>query len=323
MKNSNINYLVVGGFVIAMLVLLVVSVALLTGRTGSTDDYYAVYDNVSGLKYGTQVRYEGYPIGQIESISPFQEEGKMQFRIDMTIVEGWRIPKDSIAHIAAPGLLAAITISIQAGISNDALKSGDRITSREKSDMFSAISSVAGQVGDLSETSLKPFLANLNKTVLSVNKALEGDGVTMISDLRTVTNALSQRTPQILDDAEGAMSEARKLLSVGNRTKIEKVLTSLQEVGRNLALLTRNLDETRAKADTLIKSSTNLVFDNSADLSKAVVDFQYVMESMARRVDSITQDLESTGRNLSEFSRHIRQNPGLLLSGTPPKDEAD
>lgn len=189
--------------------------------------------------------------------------------------------------------------------------------------MFSAISSVAGQVGDLSEGSLKPFLANLNKTVVSVNKALDGDGVTMISDLRNVTDALSQRAPQILTDLEGAMGQANKLLSVGNRQKIEKVLTHLQEVGRNLELLTANLDETRAKADTLIKSSTNLVFDNSADLNKAVVDFQYVMESMARRVDSITQDLESTSRNLSEFSRHIRQNPGLLLSGTPPKDEAD
>ena len=323
MKNSKLNYLVVGGFVIASLILLVVSVALLTGRTGATDDYYAVYGNVSGLKYGTQVRYEGYPIGQVERISPFQEDGKMQFRVDMTIIEDWQIPKDSIAHIAAPGLLAAITISIEAGISDDALKSGDRINGREQADMFSAISSVAGQVGDLSEGSLKPFLANLNKTVVSVNKALDGDGVTMISDLRNVTDALSQRAPQILTDLEGAMGQANKLLSVGNRQKIEKVLTHLQEVGRNLELLTANLDETRAKADTLIKSSTNLVFDNSADLNKAVVDFQYVMESMARRVDSITQDLESTSRNLSEFSRHIRQNPGLLLSGTPPKDEAD
>ncbi|MBI3113149.1 MAG: MCE family protein, partial [Rhodospirillales bacterium] len=68
MRSSKINYLLVGVFVIGMVVALVVSVALLTGRTGATDLYYSYYENVTGVKFGTQVVYEGYPIGQVEQV---------------------------------------------------------------------------------------------------------------------------------------------------------------------------------------------------------------------------------------------------------------
>jgi len=322
MKSAKINYLVVGGFVITTVTLLLVAIALLTGRTGSTDDYFAIYDNVSGVKYGTQVRYEGYPIGQVEEIEPFVEEGRMRFRVSLSIAEGWQIPKDSIAQIAAPGLLAAITISVQAGISKEALEAGSRITSREKSDMFSALSSVAGQVGELSETSIKPFLANLNQTVLSFNKVLNGDGSTIITDLKGASTSLAAKAPAILENLDKATLELKEVLSTGNRQKMETTLASLQESSRNLQILTSNLDKTRSKADILLKSSTDLVFDNSLDLNKSVIDLKYIMETTARRIDSINQNLEGASRNLNEFSRHIRQNPGLLLGGTPPKDNA-
>ncbi|MCW9032574.1 MAG: MlaD family protein [Alphaproteobacteria bacterium] len=322
MKNAKINYLVVGGFVITTVVLLLVAIALLTGRTGSTDNYFAVYDNVSGVKYGTQIRYEGYPIGQVEDIEPFEEEGRMQFRVALSVAEGWKIPKDSIAQIAAPGLLAAITISVQAGISTEALKPGTRITSREKSDMFAALSSVAGQVGDLSETSIKPFLANLNETVLSFNKVLSEDGTGIISDLKGASTSLAARAPAILENMDKAVVELKEILSTGNRQKMETTLTSLQESSRNLQILTANLDKTRSKADVLLKGSSDLVLNNSQDLNKSVVDLKYIMETTARRIDSINLNLEGASRNLNEFSRHIRQNPGLLLGGTPPKDNA-
>ncbi len=38
MRSSKINYLVVGVFVVGMVVALVGSIALLTGRTGATDN---------------------------------------------------------------------------------------------------------------------------------------------------------------------------------------------------------------------------------------------------------------------------------------------
>jgi phospholipid/cholesterol/gamma-HCH transport system substrate-binding protein len=60
-KNNKANYLIVGIFVLAVIVGIVTAVALLTGRTGATDDYYAIYDNVTGVEFGTRVLYEASP----------------------------------------------------------------------------------------------------------------------------------------------------------------------------------------------------------------------------------------------------------------------
>ena len=58
MQDSRINYVIVGAFVAAMLVALVVVISMLAGRTGATDPYFTVYGNVGGIKYGTIVFYE-------------------------------------------------------------------------------------------------------------------------------------------------------------------------------------------------------------------------------------------------------------------------
>ena len=115
MKSNKINYVIVGAFMLTMMVGLITAVALLTGRTGAADAYYTVYDNVTGIKFGTQVLYEGYPVGQVEEVVPIEEDGRMRFRVDMSVKQGWSIPDDSIAQVAAPGLLSAITVNIEAG----------------------------------------------------------------------------------------------------------------------------------------------------------------------------------------------------------------
>jgi len=191
MRSSKINYLVVGVFVIGMVVALVGSIALLTGRTGATDNYHAYYANVTGVKFGTQVVYEGYPIGQVEAVIPEEKDGRMQFRVNFGVTQGWRIPNDSIGEVAAPGLLAAVTLSIKAGRSKVALKPGEQIISKERSDVFAVVSSVAGQLGELTENNIKPLLTHVDTAVQGINRIIEKEGETLFQDARKVTNDLS------------------------------------------------------------------------------------------------------------------------------------
>ena len=59
MRSNKINYVLVGLFVAAMAFVLVASVITLSGGSGSTDSYHAIYRNVTGVKFGTQILYEG------------------------------------------------------------------------------------------------------------------------------------------------------------------------------------------------------------------------------------------------------------------------
>lgn len=315
MRNSKINYLVVGVFVIGMIVALVASVALLTGRTGAVDNYFAYYSNVTGIKFGTQVVYEGYPIGQVEEVTPEEKDGRMRFRVDFGINQGWRIPKDSLIEIAAPGLLAAVTLSIHAGAEKVSLKPGDQVPSRERSDIFAVVSSVASQLGDLMDSNIKPLLSNVNKIIEKEGMGLFRDARKVTSDLAELVAMMAERVPRIADNIESfssklntASDEFQKLLSPENREKLEAII--------------QNLDKAAQSTQVVAKEMQGMIFDNEGDLRKAIGEARYIVESVSRHIDSINQNMEGAARNMYEFTRQIRQNPGLLLGSQAPEDQA-
>ena len=121
MRNHKLNYVIVGLFVVSMLAAAGITAMVLTGRTGESDFYYLVLDNVADVRFGTQVRYEGFPVGQVEEITPFAEGGAMRFRLDLSVTRGWRIPEDSIARIGSSSFLAAKTIDVESGRAETAL----------------------------------------------------------------------------------------------------------------------------------------------------------------------------------------------------------
>lgn len=329
MRSSKINYLIVGLFVLAMIGVLVTTVAMLTGRTGAVDNYYTYYSNVTGIKFGTQVVYEGYPIGQVEQITPEEKDGRMQFRIDFSVIEGWRIPKDSVGEIAAPGLLAAVTISIQAGNDKVSLKPGEMIISKERSDIFAVVSGVAGQLGDLMDTNIKPLLDNLNTAVSSINNIIEKEGLALFEDARKVTDELGKlvtfmagRIPKIADNVEEfaikmneISDELGNLITPANREKIESVISGMDEASKKVDTVLESLNG-------LLGDVGELVVKEGGDVRQTLAETRYIVQSVSRHIDSINQNMEAAARNMYEFTRQIRQNPGLLLGGEAPKDKS-
>ena len=91
MRDDQRNYAIVGAFVIAVTLGLLAWIAVLAGRTGATDEYHVHFTNVMGLSSGTQVLYQGYPIGMIEDIRATVREGRQVFRLDLGLELGLRI----------------------------------------------------------------------------------------------------------------------------------------------------------------------------------------------------------------------------------------
>lgn len=322
MRNAKIDYVAVGAFVLAMVVGLVVVVAMLTGRTGAVDNYHTVYDNVTGIKFGTQVLYEGFQVGQVEQVEPIQEGNRVRFRVDMSIKSGWKIPDDSIARVTASGLLAAITINISAGQSQTALKPGSQITGEPAANIFAAISSVAGNINDLTESTIKPLLVNLNRAVVQFGDIMEKDGAETARELHSAADALAKRLPSLMASAEASAKQVEGLLGPRNAGKIDNIIGNLDVASANIAKVSAEFEQTRVKIGQLVDAASKMVVDNKPSVDKSVGDLRHVMESLARHIDGINQNLDLTSRNMAEFSRHIRQNPGLLLGGKPPRDEA-
>ena len=298
MKDERRNYIIAGFFVMTMVVGLILWLALLSGGTGATDAYWVRYQNVMGLNAGTKVLFEGFPVGSVDRVAPLPASLGGGFRVDIVVQEDWPIPEDSVAAVTAGGLLAAVVVNIQGGESQEMLPPGDEIDSSEAGSLLGALASVAEQVENMSE-GIEPILESLAVRI-----------PTIMDEAQELVTSLSA-TAERLDTA----------LSAGNVKHIDNIFANLDQTVSNTAKLSADLQETRRQLDAVLASIDSTVVDNREDLRRSVIDLRSSLEQISRYIPAIAQNLESSMRNLNEFTGVIRENPGVLLRGRRVGDD--
>lgn len=293
---------------LAMLILLY----RITGRDTDTEPYFVSYANITGVSIGTSVTYGGYQVGQVEQITPIRDGGRTEYRLRLGIRAGWEIPADSIARIVSPGLLSENIVDIAEGDSSDILSPGDAIRGQEQVSMMSLLNSMAYELKDLSDTRIKPLLENLNRRIDSVGGELDES----IPRLTANANALLERL------SAGAAG-LQALFSEENRDRVGNVLENTERMSRNMAELSERFGGMREDLDRLLAGSNEILAENRDDIREAVAALRRSMEVVSRNIDGIVYHLEASSRNMNEFSRQIRQNPGLLLGTQPPRDSEE
>ncbi|WP_374368816.1 MlaD family protein [Dongia sp.] len=330
MRSHYLNYTLVGVFVAAMIVALVVILSLIAGRTGPTDKYYVVLDDVTDLKYGTLVRFAGFPIGQVEAIQPELVDGRYRFRLRIAVEQGWAFPSDSVARVAASSFLAAKTLEVNggAGGTSSTIPPEGEIAGGQAADMFSLMAQVAGEIGDLSQSSLKPMVAKIGDIIDRIGNTTDTNLKTLFGSLNSIAAEVETKTPAIVGNVEtfttqlnSEMAKIDQLLSEKNMAAVDNSLANIERTTANAEIASQDLRALGGKITDVANQIQGLVADNRKGVDKSVADLEYVLRAVAQNIDSITRNLDGTTRNMNEFSRLIRQNPGLLLSGGSP--EAD
>ncbi|MCI0401338.1 MAG: MlaD family protein [Gammaproteobacteria bacterium] len=327
MKREHINYLVVGVFVLAMAVALLVLLYQITGRAGPTDTYFVNYSNVSGIKQGTPVFYEGFQIGQVEDIIPGRSGGKTNYRVEVSVRKDWHIPTDSVARIVASGLISAVSINIREGKSETLLSPGDAIRGQEGVSLFDAVAEIADDFHQLSQKGIEPVLENLNGRINGLAEelsALIDDSVRPFFDK---LNALADH-PELIEDTRSLLvklnnsaDRLKELLSEENREQVAEVLKNIEGASRELSGLMAQINGTRALMDKLLLDMDALVTENQDDIRQSVADLQKSLQVVSEHIDAVAYHLEGSARNVHEFTREIREDPALLLRGAAPPAE--
>jgi phospholipid/cholesterol/gamma-HCH transport system substrate-binding protein len=303
MKRDSINYVLVGVAVLVAFGLLLATLMAITGRGGAASEYYAYYDNVTGLGYGAPVFYEGFRIGQVAGIEPERGQ-KTRYRVELALRSDWPIPADSVARLQSSGLLADTSIGIREGRSPTMLKPGAEIEGAAGGDVFAAVNDLAGELTILTRDRVRPLVDTLSTRLDSISGTIDENLPALVTDARELVQRLNRAADGVND-----------LLDQPNRDAIS---ATLQDVRRVAA----ELQQTQQRADTLLTSLHATVEENRPELRQTVLDLAETVSAVARRIDAITHHLESSSRNFDEFAREIRRSPNRLLF-TPPADEVE
>jgi phospholipid/cholesterol/gamma-HCH transport system substrate-binding protein len=308
MKRDQLNYFVVGSLVLCLGAIFIAILFKLTGRRGAMDPYSVVYANVNGLKYGTGVFYQGFQVGQVEAIVPEREGNRTRYRLTLGVAKDWPIPKDSVARIESSGLISAVFINIEEGHAPEVLQPGEEIHGRDRVDIMSVLGSVASDLHDLSENGLKPVLVNFNKRLDEVGKQIEG------LDIKGFMGKLDHSAVQL-----------QTVLRDENVQHVDHMLDQLDGASVKVNRLATELEDTRSRANGVINEAHELISKNRDGVNASVLlvkssaaNLEKTIHTVAENIDDIVYHVNDSSRNLHEFTRQIRENPGVLIHGTQP-----
>ena len=301
MRRGNINYALVGVATLAAFGLLLVTLFAITGRSGSTVAYHANFDNVTGVRIGAPVLYQGYRIGQVQDIVP-ERSGTTRYRVELAVRADWPIPADSVAQLQASGLLAEVRVSIRGGESTIMLPAGAELESAAGGDVFAAMNELADELTVLTRDRIRPLVDNLATRIDSISGSLD-----------TGLPVLVEQSQALLTRLNRAADNVNQVLGEDNRQAIGGTL-------RDLRTVANDLKQTQTETRELITALNQTLGENRPDIRQIVLDLERVVGSMAQRMDTVVHHLESSSRNFDEFSREIRRNPNRLLF-SPKADE--
>jgi phospholipid/cholesterol/gamma-HCH transport system substrate-binding protein len=295
MKRDNVNYLLVGIVVVVAFVLFLGTLTMITGRTGGTADYYSHYRNVSGLRYGAPVFYEGFRIGQVGAIDPERTDKGVSFKVELSVRKDWPIPKDSIARMTSTGLLADVAIGITEGVSKDPAPPGSELRGAESADIFAAMNELAGQITILTRDQIAPLIKNLSQHVDSIASVIDKNTPELVEQSKVLLSRLNIVSESMND-----------VLRPDNRAAISAVLANTRDLTKELKSTQQKLDDALGQLDSIAK-------ENRPGMRDSVDDLRAILAALSGRTESIMQHLEVASRNIDEFAREVRKNPNRLL----------
>lgn len=320
MTNKRITVMV--GLFVGIGSIMIFVLTILFGQESSlfeeTTQLYIAFEDVGGLKRGSQVRLAGMTVGIVRGIEFGHTLADKKLHIELQVRTSMmpRIRNDSVATIATKGLLGDKVIELSIGsLEEFELKAGDYIKSEEPTDMFKileeggALISHGADVAKDIKVAIRNFTAdgtieNTKKIIKSLKNVIEevetGDGVVhgLVYD------------KQVQADLRVIMRNVRKASSTINLA-VEHVENILREVKEGKGTLHGLIYEADGKkiVDNLREASQTI-----AEVVSAIRDGKGMLHTLIYEEDTgnIISNLNEATEDIKKLTAYIEAGRGTI-----------
>jgi phospholipid/cholesterol/gamma-HCH transport system substrate-binding protein len=302
------DYVIVGSFVLALLVCLVVAVLWFARvQFNEESSHYNIYfsGSVSGLIQGSTVRYNGIPIGRVSSIT-LDPQDPQRVRVTIEVGANTVIKSDAVASLEVAGLTGGAFIEISGG-SREAppleRMEGERypVIASRPSGLQQVVASVPEALQRLIDLSdrLAAVLDDRNRT--AITETLE--------NMRRVTAAAASHSGEVestIGDGAAAMRELRTTLQTTNQTLDE--LRQMMAKGGELRDAVKNIDDASRKLGDAAGHMDAMVQENRP----ALRDFT---QRGLSQMQQLVSDARALVGEMTRISDMIEHDPSRFLYG--------
>ncbi|HMB76271.1 MAG TPA: MlaD family protein [Kiloniellaceae bacterium] len=289
-------------------------------KPGQRAHYYIFMNDVTGIRPGTEVKVAGYPIGQVDAITPDLDLDQIEFQVDIVIDKIWPISIDSTISIVNDGLLSTPILDLTPGRTKTLLAEGARILT------IAPPPSITQQISGILEKQVAPTLAAFLKTIEQLQGRIEEDVPAIMTDARSIMSSTAKSMSALeneIDKLAQGMGAAGSLMSRLGRDQtaeqVEALLAKLQDTADNIKATSKRLDSLMQKSNALVDSGTAMIDENRPALRSTVADAEFALQSVATSITFILQNLERASQEIASLTGRIQADPKVIVTGEPER----
>jgi len=282
---------------------------------GKTDHLTAVFNNVSGLQLGNNVRYSGVNAGTVRGIEMVNDS---TIRVDMLMNKAifQHIKKNAVASIGSDGLVGSMIINIYPGKGKQIpVKPGDEIrtSSRIRTEDVLKTLSITNENAALLTADLLKITKEISMGKGSVGVLL--NDTIMANDLKQTMRYLKATTK---GTSESVVNINNLITSLNKKDNVVGVLNDTA-VAKQVKSVVRNLDQSSQEINKVVTNlnSTILNIKNG----KGAINYLSNDPKLVRKIDSTMTNLNKATILLNEDLEAMKHS--FLLRGYFKKQEKE
>ena len=316
MEKTTSQKIRLGLFVIIGLFLFVIAIYFIGDKQkmfGQTNHLKAVFNNVSGLQLGNNVRYSGVNAGTIRSINMINDTIiEVDMLIDKDIFH--HIKKDAVAIIGSDGLVGNMIINIIPGKgAQPVVAPGDQIATMKRVQTDELLSTLG--VTNQNAATLTADLLKITKEIT------EGKGTMglLLKD-SIMSEDLKQTIHYLKLTTKGSSESVTKLNNlIGTLENKNNVIGLLKDtaVANNIRVIVNNLDKSSTEIDKVVRNLNTTVL-NIKD-GKGAINYLSNDPKLVRKIDSTVININDASLRLNEDLEALKHN--FLFRGYFKKQE--
>lgn len=292
-------------FAISIIIIFIFGLNYLKGKgfLDNNSTYYAVFDNLNGLKVSNPVVVNGFQVGTVAKLSFMYDgpnAGKIVGRINIT--NDIKIPKESTAILYSTGLMGDMSIKLIFTDETYFHQEGDTINTKIEGDLLSEL---GGEITPITEK-LNLMMENINNlfdfekknqqslnyTIESINKTLE--------KFQTMGDIVNNNLGSLMTSADGILKD------------VSTTTTTLSKNEENINLMLKNLS---GFSETLNDPEFKQMISSLSSTSESLDELMKKMNSTDNSLGAILNEKELYNEALAKVESldGVIENVNLLL----------
>lgn len=296
------NHVLVGGVVLALLVITLGFLIWMAGFSGPNDQRFDVFfrSSVDGLAKGSVVAFSGVPVGNVEDIALMPESPEF-VRVRIKVKEGVPILVGTTATIAGVGFTGVSQINLDGAVKGAPPIACDGDNDPKCPDGYPVIPTKPGALGQLLNSA--PLLLDKVTTLTDrlgalLNPANQNSISRILANFDRLSSALADRGPQLsatLDETRVTMHQAglaaQQIAQLAQTTDgvmrrdVQPAMANFNRAAASAQRTMATIDATVADARPGLKTLTNQTLPEVNQLVRDLSTMSEALTNVAGKLD--------------------------------------